>query len=63
MINAIISLFVGCVFVGVLAYLLIDGETVRTVRLTKRAKKAYHKYGNNKLETQVQEIENKLQNK
>ena len=63
MINAIISLFVGCVIVGVLAYLLIDGETVRTVRLTKRAKKAYHKYGNNKLESEVQKIEEKLQNK
>ena len=60
MISAVFSFVVGCVFVGVFAYLLIDGETMRTLLLTKRAKKAYHKFGNNKIEARVFEIEEKL---
>ena len=60
MINAIISFVGSLLILGIMLYVLIDAETVRTVKLTKRAKKAYHKYGNNKLESEVNKIEEKL---
>lgn len=60
MINGIISFIVGVVFIGVLLYLFIDAELVRSIVLAKRAKKAYQRHYNNKLESEVNKIEEKL---
>jgi len=63
MINAVFSLLVGLCLVGVLLYILIDAETVRTLFLTKRVKRSYHKFANNKLEALAFDIDKKLENK
>lgn len=63
MINAVVS-FVGGLFVlGIMCYILIDTETIRTLLLTKRAKRSYHKFANNRLEAIVFDVEKKLENK
>ena len=63
MLNAVISFIGGLLVLGIMLYIFIDSETIRTLLLTKRAKRSYHKFANNRLEAIVFDVEKKLENK